>query len=103
MDGRDGRVSQCRRHLHWVYHARLSRQVHAVHESTPGFSFVFGCRANLWACHSRLAAFHPGIAEQGTQLAKADAEMREEWFLFRCRTTRTLRPKMIMPGLANRN
>jgi hydrogenase small subunit len=31
MDGRHGRMSQCRRHLHWLHDARFPRQIHAVH------------------------------------------------------------------------
>ena len=42
MDGRDRRLSQRRRNLHRLHHARLSRQIHAVHESAAGFASVFG-------------------------------------------------------------
>ena len=67
-----GGCPERRRHLHRMHHARLSRQVHALHESAAGFSVVFGCGANLWPRDSRLAPLHPGIAEQGAELAQAD-------------------------------
>src|ERR1700722_20613865 len=72
MDGRDWRVPECRRHLHRVYHAGFSRQVHAVYESAARLSFVVGCGSNLWTRDSRLAPLHAVIAEQGALLAKAN-------------------------------
>src|SRR5271156_859514 len=75
LDGRHWRMSQRRRHLHRMYHARLSRQVHAFHESAAGFSFVFRCGSNLWTRDSCLAPVHAVIAEQRAQLAQTNAVM----------------------------
>src|SRR4029077_20831905 len=73
MDGRNWRMSQRRRHLHRVYDAGLSRQVHAFYESAAGFSFVVDCGSNLWTRHSGLAPFHTVVAEQRAQLAQTSA------------------------------
>src|SRR5277367_2935662 len=73
LDGRDRRLPECRRHLHRMYHARISRQIHALYESAAGFSVVFGCCADVRPRHSRPAPLHPVVDEQGTQLAQADA------------------------------
>ena len=47
MDGRNRRLPQRRRHLHRMHHARISGQVHAVHEPAAGIAAVFPRGADL--------------------------------------------------------
>ncbi len=58
-----GGCPECRRHLHRMHHARISRQIHAIYESAAGLAVVFRGGADLWTRDSRLAALHPGIDE----------------------------------------
>ena len=69
MDGRDRRMPERRRHLHWMYHARVSRQVHAVYGSAAGLALVLECGDDLRPCHPRPAQIYSVIAEQGAELA----------------------------------
>ena len=73
LDGRHRRLSECRRNLHRLHHARLSRQVHAVHESAAGLAVVFGRGADLWTSDSRAAPVYAVVAEQRAELAQARA------------------------------
>src|SRR5271169_6321101 len=75
LDGRDRRLSQRRRHLHRLYHARLSRQIHALHEPAAGFAFVLGGGADLRTRDSCFAALYAVFAEQRAELAQADTVM----------------------------
>jgi hypothetical protein len=59
-----------------MYDARLPRQVHALYESATGFSPIVSGGSNLWARNSCFAALYSGVAEQRTQLAKADKRCR---------------------------
>src|SRR5580693_1915712 len=73
VDGGHWRLSQRRRHLHRMHHARLSRQIHAFYESAAGFSFVLDRGSNVWTRDSRLAPLHAVVAQQRAYLAQADA------------------------------
>ena len=61
--GRHWRMPERRGHLHRMYHAGLSRQVHALYEPAAGLSVVFRCGSDLWARHPRLEAYHAIIAK----------------------------------------
>ena len=47
LDGRHRRLPQRRRHLHRLHHARLPRQVHAVHGRAAGRQDLVGARQRL--------------------------------------------------------
>ena len=66
-----GGLPKCRRHLHRMHNAGLSRQIHAVHESAAWVFAVISRRDNLWQCNSCFAPLHASLAEQGASLAKA--------------------------------
>src|SRR5271154_7584698 len=68
MDGRNRRLPECRRHLHWMHHAGLSRQIHAVHEPTSGVVAVLSGSADLWTGDSRTTPLQAGLVEQGAKL-----------------------------------
>jgi hypothetical protein len=69
VDGWDWWLSQCRWHLHRLYHARLPRQVYALHESATWVATIFRCGSNLWPGHPRAPQVHASVAEQRTRLA----------------------------------
>jgi hypothetical protein len=57
-----------------LHHARISRQVYAIHESATRFTLIFGGCANLWSRNSRATAIHTGVAQQRTKLAPGFAK-----------------------------
>ncbi len=69
LDGRHRRLPERRRHLHRLHHARLSRQVHAVHGSAAGLAALVRRGHDLRTGDSRPAPVHAGVAQQGARLA----------------------------------
>ena len=63
MDGRHWRLPKCRRDLHWLHNARISRQVHAVHGPTAGLDAIYPGDSELRQGHPRPAIIHTGIDE----------------------------------------
>src|SRR5271166_421100 len=61
--------------MHRLHHARLSRQIHALHESAAGFASLLGGGADIWPRNSCVAAVYAVVAEQRAKLAQADAVM----------------------------
>ena len=74
LDERHRRLPQCRRHLHRLHDARLSRQVHAVSGRAAGGQALDDGRFRLWTDRSRVAAVHAGFDEQRTRLAAVIAQ-----------------------------
>src|SRR5438477_12562473 len=66
MDGRDRRMPERGRNLHRMHDARLSGQIHAVYEPTPGIVAVVPSSTNVWSGDSRAPAVYPGVFKQGT-------------------------------------
>ena len=50
LDDGHRRLSQCRRHLHWLHHAGIPGQVHAVHGRTARGQC---CRQDVYQCNLR--------------------------------------------------
>ena len=69
LDGRNRRLSERGRHLHRLHHARLSRQIHAIHGSAAGLAALFERGDDLRPSHSCAAPLHAGIAQSRAELA----------------------------------
>ena len=68
--GGNRRLPECRRNLHRLHDARISGQVHAVHESAAGVAALLERGDDVRPGDSCAAPVHPGIAEQRAELAK---------------------------------
>ena len=55
--------------LYRLYDARISRQIHALHESATGIAVVLACGYNLWPDDPRFAQFYARVSQQGAKLA----------------------------------
>ena len=99
VDQRRRRVPQCRRHLHRVHHARVSRQVHAVHGRTARSPCLDPGQWHLRPGHPQPAQDHGPHARRRTEVAQARERpldrLREDLEVGRCpprssRRTRTV-------------
>jgi Ni,Fe-hydrogenase I small subunit len=73
LDGRDRRLPQCRRHLHRLHDAGLSRQVSAVHGRAAGSGVVVELDQALRRADPKPAQDHQSHAEQGAEMAPQPA------------------------------
>ena len=69
LDGRHRRLPQRRRHLHRLHHARLPRQVHAVHGRAARRTAVVDGDRPLRPRDPRAPRVHPRHRQQGTEVA----------------------------------
>src|SRR5258705_4024317 len=74
LDGRNRRVSQRWWNLHRLHHARLPRQVHAVHGPATRFAPVFKRGDDLRPGDPRAAPLYPGFSQPRAVLAIPSAE-----------------------------
>jgi hypothetical protein len=75
MDGWDWGLSQCWRHLHWMYDAWIPRQIHALYESAAGLFAIVPCGCDIWRSDSCIAAIYTELVEQRTKLATQTNEI----------------------------
>jgi hydrogenase small subunit len=71
LDQRDRRLSQRRRHLHRLHHARLPRQVHALHGRAARGEDLLHRQRGLRQGRPADAQVHPRHREQGAAVARA--------------------------------
>ncbi len=69
LDGRHRRLSQRRRHLHRLHHARLPRQVHAVHGRAARRRAVLDAHRHVRPGDPRPARPHQRHRQQGAEMA----------------------------------
>ena len=77
MDWRNRRLPQRGWNLHWLHHAGVSRQIHALHEPAARLSAFFGRSPNLWSGNSCIAQVHTGFAQQSAELASTEGFIRQ--------------------------
>ena len=69
LDGRHRRLSQRRRHLHRLHHARLPRQVHALHGRAARRHAVLDAHQHVRPGDPQPARPHQRHRQQGTEVA----------------------------------